>query len=62
MGQVLSDTARRTQYDAARSAMPSGPRAATGGSGRSTGPFGATEADDAFERAFKKWWERGGAE
>ena len=64
MLQVLSDSARRTQYDAARSTLHSGPRAAAGnGGGGGGGPCGAaTQSEDAFEAAFKKWWERAGAQ
>jgi DnaJ-class molecular chaperone len=63
---VLKDAARRYQYDAARSAIPrqtptKGPTAPydTRSDARQQAPFG--DSEEAFDAAFKRWWERGGA-
>lgn len=63
---VLKDAARRYQYDAARSAIPrqtptKGPTAPydTRSDVRQQAPFG--DSEEAFDAAFKRWWERGGA-
>jgi curved DNA-binding protein CbpA len=54
--QVLRDTGRRAQYDAARSATAAGPRGFPGG------VYQPGVSDDAFEAAFRRWWEKAGAE
>lgn len=54
--QVLRDTSRRAQYDAARSTAATGPRGFSGGVYQP----GVSEA--AFEAAFRRWWEKAGAE
>ena len=55
--QVLRDTGRRAQYDAARSAAPDGPRG-----GFPSGVYQPGVSEDAFEAAFRRWWEKAGAE
>ena len=55
--QVLRDTGRRAQYDAARSATPDGPRG-----GFPSGVYQPGVSEDAFEAAFRRWWEKAGAE
>lgn len=54
--QVLRDTSRRAQYDAARSATAAGPR------GFPRGVYQPGVSEDAFEAAFRRWWEKAGAE
>ena len=63
--QVLQDAGRRRQYDAARSASPSGPysgyNSGYGGSSSSSGGGFQPDVDsDDFEEAFRKWWEKAG--
>ena len=74
--QVLKDPGRRRQYDAARQAASSGPSQGgsgySGGSGfgdNSGSGFGASSSgsgfqpgveNEAFEEAFRKWWEKSG--
>lgn len=56
LSQVLRDTSRRAQYDAARSAASRSP------SGFPGGIYQPGVSEDAFEAAFRRWWEKAGAE
>ena len=66
--QVLQDAGRRRQYDAARSASPSGSYAGyssgyggnSGGGGGGGGGFQPGVDSDDFEEAFREWWEKAG--
>ena len=60
--QVLQDAGRRRQYDAARSASPSGSYAgySPGYGSSSGGGFQPGVDNDDFEEAFRKWWEKSG--
>ncbi len=57
--QVLRDTSRRAQYDAARNASSFSGSSAWGFPG---GVYQPGVSEDAFEAAFRRWWEKAGAE